>query len=220
MATTFRLLALCLILSFLLSCSATHEALNKGFHLSVENPNDVLVSPNRIFSAGFYPVGSNAYCFAIWFTQPYCSANCTVFWTANRDVPVNGRHSKLSLLKTGNLVLTDAGQSVVWEIKTGSTSSSLKLKLQDNGNLVLLLHDTKSGSYLWQSFDSPTDTLLPQQLFTGSAQLVSSRSQTNFSSGFYKFYFDNDNVLRLLYHGLDIASVFWPDPGSVPWEVG
>ncbi|KAJ6877718.1 hypothetical protein NC651_030463 [Populus alba x Populus x berolinensis] len=30
-------------------------------------------------------------------------------------------------------------------------------------------------------------------------QLVSSRSQGNYSSGFYKLYFDDDNVLRLLY---------------------
>ncbi|KAI6688054.1 hypothetical protein NL676_024882 [Syzygium grande] len=38
--------------------------------LSVENLSDVLVSPSSAFSAGFFPVGRNAYAFAIWFSDP------------------------------------------------------------------------------------------------------------------------------------------------------
>ncbi|XP_018820750.2 putative receptor protein kinase ZmPK1 [Juglans regia] len=135
---------------------------------------------------------------------------------ANRDQPVNGRSSKLSLLKTGNLILSDAGKFTVWETNTQSLSS-VHLSLYNTGNLVL---QNVEGVTLWESFDFPTDTLLPRQLLTRNTRLVSSRSQTNYSSGFYKLLFDNDNILRLLYDGLEVSSVYWPDPWLVSWDAG
>ncbi|KDP41678.1 hypothetical protein JCGZ_16085 [Jatropha curcas] len=218
MASLFSLLLLFLTISPPFSfSSASLNTLRKGSSLSVEDKDSFLISPDGTFSAGFYPVGKNAFCFAIWFNDPSCTGygNCTLVWMANRDVPVNGKRSEFSLLKTGNLVLTDAGRSPpVWATDTTSLSL-LSLNLQDNGNLVL--NDTE-GAIIWQSFDTPTDTLLPLQLFTKETRLVSSRSRSNFSTGFYKFYFDNDNVIRLLYDGPEISSVFWPDPGALPWE--
>ncbi|OMO78838.1 hypothetical protein CCACVL1_14068 [Corchorus capsularis] len=201
-----------------LPCSSTYQNLSKGSSLSVENPKDVLVSPNGTFSAGFYPVGDNAYAFAIWFSKPKFSVqSCTVVWMANRDQPVNGRRSKLSLLETGNLILTDAAQTNVWATHTSSFSSWVQLQLNDYGNLVL---SNSSGFALWQSFDFPTDTLLPLQSLTRSKQLVSRRRKGNYSSGFYKLFFDDDNVLRLLFDGPEISSVYWPNPWAVSWENG
>ncbi|XP_040997884.1 putative receptor protein kinase ZmPK1 [Juglans microcarpa x Juglans regia] len=189
--------------------TSTNRTLSKGLSLSSENPEDVLTSPKGVFSAGFYPVGDNAYCFAIWFASRNSrSQDHTVVWMANRDQPVNGRKSKLSLLRNGNLILTDAGKFTVWGTNTASISS-LELHLYDTGNLVLR---TLGGESLWESFDFPTDTLLPQQLLTRNTKLVSSRSQTNYSSGFYKLLFDNDNVLCLLYDRANISSPYWPAP--------
>ncbi|KAG7941389.1 hypothetical protein I3843_16G039800 [Carya illinoinensis] len=189
--------------------TSTNRTLSGGLSLSSENPEDVLTSPNGVFSAGFYSVGHNAYCFAIWFaSRPSRSQDRTVVWMANRDQPVNGRKSKLSLLRNGNLILTDAGEITVWQTNTNSLSS-LELHLYDTGNLVLR---TLGGENLWESFHFPTDTLLPQQLLTRNTQLVSSRSQTNYSSGFYKLLFDNDNVLCLLYDGAELSSIYWPAP--------
>ncbi|XP_062078855.1 putative receptor protein kinase ZmPK1 [Humulus lupulus] len=142
--------------------------------------------------------------------------NLTLIWMANRDHPVNGRRSKLSLQKTGNLVLTDAGQSTVWSSDTASNSDS-QLQLLDSGNLVLI---TQNRVLLWQSFASPTDTLVPGQTLTRNTKLVSSRSQTNYSSGFYMLFYDNDNVLRLLYDGPEISSIYWPDPWLLPNYAG
>ena len=195
MSITILLVLLLLILSFECSSSST----NILFSLSVENQEDVITSPGGVFSAGFHPVGENAFCFAIWFTQ-----NPTVVWMANRDQPVNGKRSKLSLLKTGNLVLTDAGQLHVWSTNTFS-SFPVELLLNDTGNLILR---EKQGTILWQSFNFPTNTLLPGQLLTRHTALISSRSETNHSSGFYKLHFDNDNVLRLLYDGPEVSQVF------------
>ncbi|KAK7287011.1 hypothetical protein RJT34_22417 [Clitoria ternatea] len=191
------------------------------FSLSVENlEEDVIVSsPKGTFTAGFYPVGQNAYCFAIWYTQqqPHKNKdNATIVWMANRDQPVNGKRSKLSLLKTGNLVLTDAGQFNVWSTNTASSSQQLQLHLYDTGNLVLEDHNVNNqtaSSALWQSFNFPTDTLLPDQPLAGNINLVSSRGANNYSSGFYRLFFDYENVLRLIYQGPRVSSVYWP----VPW---
>ncbi|KAJ9167235.1 hypothetical protein P3X46_021901 [Hevea brasiliensis] len=207
MAILLLLFALPFILSSPLLSSAS-DSLTKGSSLSVDKANDVLISRSNTFVAGFFPVGDNAYCFAIWFDEPFCNKNCTVVWMANRDQPVNGKHSELSLLKSGNLILKDAGRVTVWATDTVS-ESSVQLYLQDSGNLVL---QSLEGDLLWQSFDFPTDTLLPLQPLSKDRKLVSSRSQSNYSSGFYKLYFDTDNVLHLLYAGPDFSSIYWPDP--------
>ncbi|KAI6688056.1 hypothetical protein NL676_024884 [Syzygium grande] len=199
---------------FLQSCQLSTLALPslaKRASLSVENPDDVLVSSSGAFSAGFFPVGDNAYGFAVWFSDPPCSgAKCTPVWMANRQDAVNGRRSTFSLLDSGNLVLTDAGEAggEVWSSGTSSPSAA-ELRLNDTGNLVLT---DDSGVVLWQSFDSPTDTLLPQQPLTRNTFLISARSRYNCSTGFYKLYFDNDNVLRLVFDGPSISGVYWPFP--------
>ncbi|KAF6162000.1 hypothetical protein GIB67_021921 [Kingdonia uniflora] len=195
------------------SSSIQLQSLSKGSSLFSDKPDDVLVSPNGVFFAGFYGVGDNAYCFAIWFAKSFGS---TVVWIANRDHPVNGIGSSLSLVSDGNLLLTDAGQINIWVTSTISTSS-VHLCLMDTGNLVL---ETSKNFILWQSFDSPTDTLLPQQPLTRNTKLVSSRTRGNYSSGSYSLYFDNDNVLRILFDGPMTSSIYWPDPSISIWSAG
>ncbi|XP_058781997.1 putative receptor protein kinase ZmPK1 [Vicia villosa] len=193
-----------------------HFQHSSSFSLSVEKPQqDIIVSPTGTFTAGFYPVGENAYSFAIWFTQKHKNLDkATVVWMANRDQPVNGKRSTLSLLKTGNLVLSDAGYSNVWSTNTNS-SKLLELFLSDTGNLILR-ERSKNDSILWQSFDFPTDTLLPDQKFSGYMNLVSSKSGTNYSSGFYKLFFDSTDFLILLYGGPLYSTIYWDR--SYSWD--
>uniref|UniRef100_A0A7N2RFB1 non-specific serine/threonine protein kinase n=1 Tax=Quercus lobata TaxID=97700 RepID=A0A7N2RFB1_QUELO len=209
MASPILYLILSLAFSFPLS-SSTLDAMSKGTSLSIEKPK-VLISPNGVFSAGFYSVGDHAFCFAIWFSN-----SRTVVWMANRDQHVNGKHSKLSLQKNGNILLTDAGKFTIWATNTISLSS-VQLSLYNSGNLVLR---NLEGVILWESFDFPTDTLLPQQPLTRNTKLVSSKGHTNYSSGFYELFYDNDNLLRLLFNGPDVSSIYWPDPWVVSWEAG
>ncbi|XP_058221120.1 putative receptor protein kinase ZmPK1 [Rhododendron vialii] len=217
MDTPILILFISLLISSLpplFSISSSHDTLSASSFLSF---SDVLISANGIFSAGFHSIGENAYCFSIWFTKRTSDGDLTVVWMANRDRPVNGERSKLSLLKSGNLILTDAAQFEVWSTNTKSISP-LYLQLLNTGNLVLR---NRSGSMkVWESFDSPTDTLLPNQPITRNSKLVSSRSHTNFSSGFYALFFDHDNVLRLLFDGAETSSMYWPDPWLISWEAG
>ncbi|KAJ9180653.1 hypothetical protein P3X46_008868 [Hevea brasiliensis] len=184
--------------------SETRNFLPIGFTLSVED-SDFLTSPDKTFTCGFYGMGENAYWFSVWFTN---SMDRTVVWMANRDTPVNGQGSRISLRKDGAMVLTDVDGSTIWESNTTSTDVS-KAELLDSGNLVL--KDSR-GKIFWQSFDFPTDTLLPHQVFTKSTKLISRLGRGTYSSGYFSFFFDNNNVLTLLYDGPDISSIYWPNP--------
>ncbi|TXG58691.1 hypothetical protein EZV62_016520 [Acer yangbiense] len=197
------------VLIFLfLSFQTSTSLLTRGSSLSVEDNSHVLTSPDKTFTCGFYSIGDeNAYWFSVWFTN---SSNRTVVWMANRDRPVNGQGSRVSLRRNGAMVLTDVDGTVIWMT---NTTSADRAELLDSGNLVL---KDLQGKILWQSFNFPTDTLLPNQNLTKNTKLISKLGSGNFGSGFYTFYFDNDNVLRLIYDGPDTSSVYWPNPD---WDV-
>lgn len=200
-----------LLLTLLSPSSSTAQSqLIKNSYLSVEDSSSLLVSEDKSFTAGFYRVGKNAYTFSIWFAN---SADQTVTWTANRDQPVNGHGSRLTLCSDGPMVLTDANGTVVWRTIAASTTAHHAMLL-DNGNLVV---KDPSGGIIWQSFDSPTDTLLPSQPITKNTKLVSSISRGS-SSGYFQFYFDDRNVLSLKYNGPEVSSVYWPNPDHSVWK--
>ncbi|KAB1200644.1 putative receptor protein kinase ZmPK1 [Morella rubra] len=135
---------------------------------------------------------------------------------ANRDRPVNGRGSRISLQRDGAMVLNDIDGSNVWETNTTSANVD-RAELLDSGNLAL---KDPSGKILWQSFDFPIDTLLPNQPLTKSKKLVSLLARKSFYSGYFSFYFDSDNVLKLMYDGPDISSLYWPNPDYNVYQNG
>ncbi|KAI8013803.1 putative receptor protein kinase ZmPK1 [Camellia lanceoleosa] len=114
------------------------------------------------------------------------------------------------------MVLTDVDGSMAWQTNTSSTDVD-RAELLETGNLVL---KNSSGNILWQSFDFPTDTLLPFQTFTKSMKLISGLGKGSFASGYFSLYFDNDNVLRLIYDGPEISSLYWPNPDLNVYQNG
>ena len=154
MGNLFSSILLILLISFFFSftTSKTQNFLQRGSSLSVEDDSDdYITSPDKSFTCGFYGMGENAYWFSIWFTN---SKERTVVWMANRNRPVNGRGSRISLQRDGTMMLRDADGSTVWETNTTSTDVD-RAELLDTGNLVL---KDPRGKILWQSFHFPTDT--------------------------------------------------------------
>ncbi|KAG5597332.1 hypothetical protein H5410_038564 [Solanum commersonii] len=99
-------------------------------------------------------------------------------WSANRNHPVKF-NATLQLGHDGNLVLTDSDGTLVWSTDTIEKSVS-GLNLTEMGNLVLF---DKRKRTIWQSFDHPTDSLLPGQNLVSGQKLIASVSATNHSQG-------------------------------------
>ena len=145
------ILLIFLISFFPFATSNTQNILQRGSFLSVEDDSDYITSPDKSFNCSFYGMGENAYWFSIWFTN---SKERTVVWMANRNRPVNGRGSRISLQQDGAMILRECWWLPVWETNTTSTDVD-RAELLDTGNLVL---KDPRGKILWQSFHFPTDT--------------------------------------------------------------
>nr|XP_040241783.1 G-type lectin S-receptor-like serine/threonine-protein kinase At1g11330 [Aegilops tauschii subsp. strangulata] len=121
-------------------------------------PGKTLTSDQGSFALGFFtPSNSTKNMYVgIWFNDIPLH---TVVWVANRDNPITDASSAvLGMTNNSRLVLSETnGRHILWmsNIIAGSNSSA---KLLNNGNLVVLSSD---GAMLWQSFENPSDTVLP-----------------------------------------------------------
>ncbi|KAK9706351.1 hypothetical protein RND81_07G118300 [Saponaria officinalis] len=151
--------------------------------------NITLSSPNSTFTAGFYPLSrsSKFYVFSVWYTD---ISDHNVVWSTISDLPVD-QSGSLTITSKGELQLRNGSSSGSnlnpWPGLVPTGGNSTRLSLGDDGNLVF-------GS--WDSFQHPTDTILPTQningtvltsrnkkfQFTGSKNLVFNRSDSYWSS--------------------------------------
>ncbi|KAK9084973.1 hypothetical protein Sjap_025384 [Stephania japonica] len=144
-------------------CFATDDTITPNKLL---RDGDTLVSNGGTFALGFFSPGNSQKRYVgIWFNKV---PEQTVVWVANRNSPINNSSSVVVKIDNkANLAIFDGNSSnPVWSTQVSIpltdniNSSSLFYKLLDTGNLVL--HDENKGDFLWQSFDFPTDTLVPE----------------------------------------------------------
>ncbi|XP_047976073.1 G-type lectin S-receptor-like serine/threonine-protein kinase RLK1 [Salvia hispanica] len=175
----------------LISTSAQAQRRSSNFTLGSNltlTSNATWPSPSGIFAFGFFPQHFNSYAVGIFLPDK------TVVWTANRDrdsdptVP----NDVVSLLLTpeGRLVLRRRqGQ----DVDVFSLNATIALaSMHDNGNFVL--YDSNSR-IIWQSFDNPTDTLLPGQRLVEGEEIVSSASETDYGRGNFRLKMQTDGNL-------------------------
>ncbi|GFP83944.1 receptor-like serine/threonine-protein kinase sd1-8 [Phtheirospermum japonicum] len=124
--------------------------------------DQVLVSSQQEFELGFFPSNNNnSWYIGICYTK---ISEKTVVWVANRDSPLRNPSGILKISPDdGNLVLVDQkGEKPVWSTRFSGRAENTVAELLDSGNFVLRRENDESPeNYLWQSFDYPTDTLLP-----------------------------------------------------------
>ena len=152
------------VYSLLLSFFRTSTALDAITPSQSIRDGETLVSAGRIFELGFFSPGSSKSRYVgIWFVV----SNDTVVWVANRETPLENHYGVLKVTDKGILVLLDKTNTTIWSSNTSSTGANKiyypTAQLLDSGNLVV-----KDGNIsdpmtlLWQSFDYPSDTLLPE----------------------------------------------------------
>jgi hypothetical protein len=112
------------------------------------------------------------------------------------------------------MVLEDYDGQTVWTNNVSvSYAKHVQAQLLDTGNLIV---KDEGGTILWQSFNSPTDTLLPTQCITASKKLVSTNRLLD--PGRYSFHFDDRYMLSLFYDQNDTSVIYWPDPLRNIWD--
>ncbi|KAG7942996.1 hypothetical protein I3843_15G016300, partial [Carya illinoinensis] len=138
------------------------------------------------FAFGFYEE-DDGFAIRIWLET---IQQKTVVWTANRD--------KLPLPKDVTLHLTNDGRFVLEKEQGQQTALANPLQpansasMLDTGNFVLYNSDS---AIIWQTFDSPTDTILPgQPLFKGN-ELISNINETSHASGNFQLTMQEDGNL-------------------------
>ncbi|EAZ37436.1 hypothetical protein OsJ_21771 [Oryza sativa Japonica Group] len=190
-----------------LLCISAQDFLKPGSSLSVQ---DVLHSPDGTFTCGFYKISPNASTFSIWFSN---LTENPVVWSANPLHPVYTWGSKVELKFDGGMFLKDYAGQIVWANNVSSSDTQYaQAQLLDTGNLVV---KGESGNTLWQSFDSPTDTLLPTQSITAATKLVSTNRLL--VPGHYSFRFDDQYLLSLFDDEKNISFIYWPNPSMTIW---
>ncbi|KAM3302009.1 hypothetical protein P3S67_016511 [Capsicum chacoense] len=139
------------------------------------------------YACGFYCNGNcESYLFAIFIVQTNSIARMTlptsgfpqVVWSANRNKPIK-TNATLQFTAEGDLVLRDADGTLAWSTNTAGKSVA-GLNLTDEGNLVLF---DSNNETVWQSFDHPTDALVPGQKLVSRMKLTASVSRTNWTEG-------------------------------------
>ena len=141
------------ILIFLISLCQSDNQLTQTKPLL---PNDTLISEGGDFALGFFsPTNSSKKLYiGIWY---HGIAERTVVWVANRDNPITTPSAKLAITSNSELVLSDSQGHTLWTSNT-SGGAGASAVLLNSGNFVL---QSPNGTEIWQSFDHPTDTILP-----------------------------------------------------------
>ncbi|KAK4267834.1 hypothetical protein QN277_024567 [Acacia crassicarpa] len=120
-----------------------------------------LVSENEIFELGFFSPGSSTDRYVgIWYHK---IPGRTVVWVADRDRPIKNNFGQLRFNTEGDLVLLSHNETVVWLANSTTKAFRPVVQLLGSGNLVVRDgKNQKPQNYLWQSFDYPSDTILPR----------------------------------------------------------
>ena len=176
-----------LLCSFHVYCA---DRVSLGHGEWIRDNEETLVSPGRKFELGFFsPAGSagDKRYVGIW----YMWDKRTVVWVANRDDPlINTTTGAFGFAKDGNLQVLDTSSGKVhWSSGLDTiyyrcdlcTTTDWILNLTDSGNLVLFVNETS----LWDSFNNPTDTFLPNMTMNPYMNLTSWRDRDDPGSGNY-----------------------------------
>lgn len=168
---------------------ATNQSITDG---------QTIVSARGMFELGFFSPGASKKRYVgIWYKK---IANGTVVWVANRETPLDDTSGVLKVTPRGNLELWNGLDTELWSSGSPQPNrDSMVAQLLDDGNLILREGNktgTRQGQMIWQSFDYPSNTLLPGMKFgrdiraNFACYLTSWRSPNDPSNGDFTYGLD------------------------------
>ncbi|KAK6164238.1 hypothetical protein DH2020_001102 [Rehmannia glutinosa] len=171
------LLLITILFPFHTSAQNTAGNVTVGASLTATENSNPWRSPNGDFAFGFQQLQENndLFVLSIWFDR---IPDRTIVWFERRSNPVP-RGSILRLDATDGLVLRDPQGRLLYNTDRLADEVAYGF-LNNTGNFVLLRSDS---TFLWESFNNPTDTILPTQTIEIGGTLISRKTPTNFSEG-------------------------------------
>ncbi|XP_015867238.3 G-type lectin S-receptor-like serine/threonine-protein kinase CES101 isoform X1 [Ziziphus jujuba] len=174
-----------------------------------------LFSASGIFRLGFFQLdaANNSY-----LGVSYNRANEKPVWVANRNNPILGNSGILTIDRFGNfkIISRKLGDCVL--LYTVQTAINASAVLLDSGNFVLheLNPDGSVKRDLWQSFDYPTDTLLPKMKLGFDRKTGLNRTLTSWRTD--GFPASGSFTLGMDPSGINQMVIWWQ--GSTYWTSG
>ncbi|GAV64492.1 B_lectin domain-containing protein/PAN_2 domain-containing protein [Cephalotus follicularis] len=163
----------------LLLIGSSHSLRDTLLHGQQLKHGQELVSANGVFRLGFFSSAFTEKSYVgIWYNK---SPHEKPVWVANRNTPIFNNSGILAL--HGNLkILQSGGDPIVLTSVRGARKTSATLL--DSGNFVLHEHNLEGSikQVLWQSFDHPTDTILPGMKLGNDHKTGINRSLTSWRS--------------------------------------
>ncbi|XP_074305341.1 receptor-like serine/threonine-protein kinase SD1-8 [Silene latifolia] len=140
--------------------SKSTDILTKSDVLPIDK---TLISATGKFELGFFQRGTpTKYYVGIKYKD---IPSDVIIWVANRDSPSFTDSTLLKFGNQSNIVICDGESKILWQTNKLDGVNPV-LQLLDSGNLVIReAEGSNTGPFIWQSFDYPTDTLLPSQKF-------------------------------------------------------
>ena len=186
------LFALLSTLSYYGACfSIAGDTLSPGHSLS-HSKKETIVSKGGTFELGFFKPGTSSKIYlGIWYERFHEE----IVWVANRENPLSQPSSSILYhSENGNLLLFEGSSEIpVWSTNLIFPQSNItEAVLGDDGNFVLRGRSNTS-SIFWESFDHPTDTLLPgsklrvNKVIGISQQLISWKNSEDPAPGVFSF---------------------------------
>ncbi|XVE68512.1 hypothetical protein DITRI_Ditri09bG0074000 [Diplodiscus trichospermus] len=164
----------------LVVAQTTNGNISPSTTITASDDSKPWLSPSNEFAFGFHQLETkDLFLLAIWYYQ---IPSPTIVWYANYGKPVP-RRSKVELTTDRGLLLSDPNGEEIWrsDFDTGEVDYA---QMNDTGNFVVY---SASSQALWQSFQNPTDTLLPTQVLNRRGLLSSRHRENNFTKGRFQF---------------------------------
>ncbi|KAF3943245.1 hypothetical protein CMV_030175 [Castanea mollissima] len=165
-----------------------------GSALFAIDDNSTWTSPSGDFSFGFrrLPGQQDLFLLAIWFAK---IPDETIVWSANGRHPAE-RESKVELNTTGQLELKTPGELELWRSNNSENPQVSNGAMLDTGNFVII---SKNSSIIWNSFDEPTNTMIPTQVLGFGSSLFSTMSEKSYGVGKFQLHFRQPNISNSSY---------------------
>ncbi|KAI3816123.1 hypothetical protein L1987_15813 [Smallanthus sonchifolius] len=192
-----------MILLFLSSLISTSVAVDIITANQSIKDGKTIVSHGEMYKLGFFSPGNSKKRYVgIWYKK---ISRGTVVWVANRDTPVADTSAMLKVSKEGNMLISGGGNTVIWStgLAVSARNNNTVVQLLDNGNLVMWYKNSTNTRLIWQSFDYPSDTMLPgmnirKDLVTGlQRSLTSWKSPDDPSPGMYSNIVDTNGYPQI-----------------------